>query len=106
MDMMQYYVCIQSHNMKELTKLCAKNKKYDYPHNQYYYPLHLAIEKGFLDVVELLVQSGATINYNYKESPLCAAVRFRKHEIMNFLLDQGADVSLLDEILFQIFNNI
>lgn len=98
MDMSPFYKSIEAHSIKELTQLCAKNKKLDVPNDQYYYPLHFCIEKGFLDLVKLLVEQGANVNYNYKESPLIASIKLKQIEIMNYLLENGADVSLIDEI--------
>ena len=103
MDMSPFYTSIETHNLKELTQLCAKNKKLDVPNDQYYYPLHFAIQKGFLDFVKLLVEKGANVNFNYKESPLIASIRLSQTEIMNYLLENGADVSLIDEIFFFFF---
>lgn len=98
MDMSPFYKSIEAHNIKELTQLCSKNKKFDVPNDQYYYPLHFSIEKGFLDLVKLLVEHGSNVNFNYKESPLIASIRLKQIEIMNYLLENGADVSLIDEI--------
>ena len=95
MDMSPFYKSIENHNLKELTQLCAKNKKLDVPNDQYYYPLHFAIQKGFLDFVKLLIGNGANINYNYKESPF-AAIRNRDFELVKILVEKGIPINIVN----------
>lgn len=61
-----------------------------------YTPLHQAAWKGHIDVVQYLVlQKGARLDStdNWKQTPLVISVRDYKHDVMRFLIDQGADVS-------------
>lgn len=56
-------------------------------------PLMAAAKTGKLDLVELLVKSGANVNYKneFKQSALSIAMLTRKYDIALFLLKNGAD---------------
>jgi ankyrin repeat protein len=56
-------------------------------------PLTVAIETGRLDVVKLLTGAGADINFLHQEAPIHTAIRLRKREITEYLLDSKCDVT-------------
>ena len=55
-------------------------------------PLHVACSSGHLDLVELLVESGADVDEPYQQrwTPLHAALTEGRGDIVRFLLDAGA----------------
>lgn len=56
--------------------------------------LHDMAQKGYMDKAELLVRYGADINLPdeaYQSTPLGLAVRWGHSEMVNYLLEQGAD---------------
>jgi ankyrin repeat protein len=56
-------------------------------------PLHLAVMGGHRQVIELLLNSGATIDFftTAGETPLYQAIKFNRLELTNLLIDRGAD---------------
>lgn len=68
----------------------------DERNKQYETPIHAAVERGWLDIVKLLVECGATVDnmgYMRGESPLHLAVWLNAYEIAKYLLSVGADVN-------------
>ncbi|XP_062618896.1 uncharacterized protein LOC134280501 [Saccostrea cucullata] len=63
-------------------------------------PLYHAVKRGNLQLVEVLVENGATVNEKYgmkkNATPLHIAAREGYFEISEFLLQNGADQSLKD----------
>jgi|SRR5579859_5966567 len=61
-----------------------------------YTPLMAASKEGNLQLVELLVEKGANMNYQneYKQSALSEAVIQDKYDVVLFLLKRGADYTL------------
>ena len=65
-------------------------------------PLHYAIDKAKLEVVQFLVKHGADINYSsksprgYSSTPLSHAVKQGKQDIVQYLIESGADVNYGD----------
>ncbi len=59
-------------------------------------PLHLAVQNGSQEIVELLISKGADINARDSagNTPLITALAFRKADIAKFLLLKGADVKI------------
>ncbi|WP_291115227.1 ankyrin repeat domain-containing protein [Flavobacterium sp. UBA6135] len=56
-------------------------------------PLCIAISKGELDVVKKMVSYGADVNEKTNGmTPLMYAARYNQTEIMEFLMEKGADV--------------
>ena len=56
-------------------------------------PLIAAIKKGYVDVVKLLIEYGADVNYTDKrgKKPLYYAINSsKKNEIIKLLVDEGA----------------
>lgn len=52
--------------------------------------LSLAAEEGHLDIVKMLVQAGCNVNAEYVP-PVCYAARDGRVEVVQYLLDNGAD---------------
>jgi len=67
-----------------------------------WYPLHLAVQAGHLEIVKFLIARGANINARgpFGTTPLRWALKSDQHIIANYLLEKGArDQS--DELLLQ-----
>ena len=56
-------------------------------------PLHFAVEKGFLNVIEVLLDKGADINAFGMWTPLHYAVAHGQHGVISLLLEGGADIN-------------
>ncbi|XP_058793747.1 serine/threonine-protein phosphatase 6 regulatory ankyrin repeat subunit A-like [Phymastichus coffea] len=63
-----------------------------------YTPLFLAVEKGHLAVVESLLEANARVNALAADgkTPLYVGLEFDRHEIVNVLLEHGANVHVRD----------
>lgn len=62
-------------------------------------PLHYAADTGDNDIIKLLLEHGANINYqsvNLKHTALHVATFRRYNEWVELLIDQNADIGLLD----------
>ena len=63
--------------------------------------LHIAAQKGNLDIVKMLVENGADLNAIYKAnsglSPLCIAILNYHIEVVEYLIGMGADVNYINE---------
>ena len=61
-------------------------------------PLHYAAEKGYRDIVRMLLDNGAdpTIPNNKGDTPLHAASLSGNKEILRILIDSGADINAQD----------
>ncbi len=59
-------------------------------------PLHLAVQNGKLEIVELLLSQGAYINAKDSEgnTPLITSIAFRKTDTAKLLISKGADVRI------------
>ena len=64
-------------------------------------PLHLAVEKGLLEIASLLLDRGADINAedHLDRTPLHIAILLGDLEMVSLLLDRGADHNKLDNDL-------
>lgn len=58
--------------------------------------LHYAANRGYRDIVELLLKKGAGINAqdNDNRTPLHEAMAYRRYDVARYLVDHGADTSL------------
>jgi hypothetical protein len=68
-------------------------------------PLHLAAEKGLLNIAALLLENGANINAtnnNLESTPLRIAILKNKLDVVNLLLNHGADIQV---IIKELINN-
>jgi ankyrin repeat protein/erythromycin esterase-like protein len=65
-------------------------------------PLHYAAEKGYKEIVELLIVKGADINAKNADgdTPLNVAVRFGHEDVVKFLIAKGADVSFHEAVRY------
>jgi hypothetical protein len=62
-------------------------------------PLDLACSEGHLDVVKILCERGANINYADEalgNTPLISAVLFGQQETVQYMLAKGADIKIKD----------
>ena len=60
-------------------------------------PLHVAIQKGEIDLVKKMIEYGADVNeLSSGMTPLMVAARYNKVEIIKFLLAHGAKVDFKD----------
>lgn len=60
--------------------------------------INLAIEKGYTDMVRLMISKGANVDKLNRvgQAPLAIAARFGREEIVKLLIDAGADVNQTD----------
>mgnify|MGYP001028422495 CR=1 FL=1 len=63
-------------------------------------PLHLAVVKGYAEIVQLLLENGAKIDIKAKNkdqaTPLSWAVFFQQKEMVSLLIKSGANINALD----------
>eukprot|EP01038_Epipyxis_sp_PR26KG_P013897 gene13897-18634_t len=62
-------------------------------------PLHFAADRGYIDIALLLLTSGAVINAqdNLLHTPLMNAVLCENEEMVKFLLEKSADITILND---------
>jgi len=61
-------------------------------------PLHVAIQKGEIDLVKKMIEYGADVNeVSLGLTPLMVAARYNKVEIIRYLLSHGAHADKKDE---------
>jgi ankyrin repeat protein len=56
-----------------------------------------AIDSGYLDMVQLLVEKGAPLNVVSSGTPLIRAIERRHSDIIKYLIKRGADINLADK---------
>ena len=60
--------------------------------------LTYACSNGYYDIVKLLLENGAKVNFGYKiQSPLCEAAGLRNINMVELLIQYGADVKYYNE---------
>ena len=61
-------------------------------------PLTMAIKRESQDMVQLLIDKGADLNFKNKngDSPVKYAIKYQNYNILNMLLDNGADTEIKD----------
>ena len=65
--------------------------------------LHIAAEKGYMDIVQVLVENGADLSAKTKKQGKCPfqwALEFAQPEIAMYLLENGAPPNSVDDIQF------
>lgn len=61
-------------------------------------PLGMAIAKGDVETAKKIIEYGASVNERSNGlTPLMLAARYNNVELVNFLIEKGADVKLKDE---------
>jgi ankyrin repeat protein len=85
--------------LKEGVDINVQNK-YGYREHFGYTGLLLATSYGRTEVVRLLVEMGADINFKNKDgdTALILAVVYRRNEIVSFLVENGADINVQNKI--------
>ena len=80
--------------------LCSKKDhlKLNTPNKLGKTPMHIAAAKGYIRVIQLLLEAGADINFpDLKgKTPLMEAVEHGNDDTVQFLLDKGADANAQD----------
>ena len=71
--------------------------------DEYYFPLHFAASRGLLSCAEVLIENGADVNFNYRETALFAAVKGKFYDVVDFLISKDADTTALNERVFFYF---
>jgi hypothetical protein len=92
----QLFTDIKRHNMDGLVQLLDHNASLG-RHPKHGYPLLCAVHAGFLDSVQKLLEYHADINVIDNGSALHIAFAEGKTEIMDFLLENGIDTSLVND---------
>ena len=90
---------IEKHDVEGLKKEVKENQKFvTLKDEDQRTALHVAIEKGYLDMVEVLLKGGAEINAQTKQgySPLFLATKNGNIEAINFLLSKDANPNVQD----------
>ena len=84
---------IAMRNVTGLKLFCHDFKDYEQIDEKRYFPLHYAVEKGFLDIVTILFERGADIDFNHHETAMMCAVKNKNKEITEFFVRNQADIS-------------
>lgn len=64
----------------------------------YHTPLGMAIAKGDVETAKKIIEYGASVNERSNGmTPLMLAARYNNVELVNFLLEKGADATIKDD---------
>jgi ankyrin repeat protein/L-ascorbate metabolism protein UlaG (beta-lactamase superfamily) len=88
---------IQKGDIAKVKTLISNNKELiNMKSEQGQTPLHVCVQNGRLEIVELLISQRADINAKDGEgnTPLITALSFKKTNVAKFLLSKGADVNI------------
>lgn len=94
-------LAVQADNLDEVKMLIAKGKRVNVRDRNYdgNSPLHFAVENGNLEIVQILLNAGAKINFknSEKRTPLMMLDEDATPELVNLLLRYGAQIELADK---------
>ena len=65
-------------------------------------PLELAVLENRMDMVQLLIESGANLTHNPAEL-LCGSLRSRELTLFSFLVDAGVRIPAKQEVIYRLF---
>jgi len=93
------FKAVEEGNLAEVIRLLQKganvNAREKSPYTSGNTPLHLAAEKGYEDIAELLIDKGADVMALdlYRHTPLHLAALFGHAEVAELLIAKGADLN-------------
>lgn len=89
-------------NTEMLQLLIRKGGDVNYQNSRVDAPLHIASEKGFIEIAKLLLNNGAHVNIkasNNARTPLHYAAKEGKLEIAKLLLNYNADINVISGLM-------
>jgi ankyrin repeat protein len=95
---LQYLEAIETGDLTAVVNFLAKGMPVDTKNHLDQSALYLAAKHGYTDMVTLLVDHGANINYKDCSgiTPFGIAIQYDYLEIANTLLERGADITIKD----------
>lgn len=94
-------LAVQNDDLDEVKNLIARGKRVNVRDRNYdgNSPLHFAVENGNLEIVQVLLNAGAKINFknSEKRTPLMMLDEDATPELVNLLLRYGAQVESVDK---------
>ncbi|OHS98826.1 hypothetical protein TRFO_01897 [Tritrichomonas foetus] len=96
-DLQQLFQIIKSKNIPILKSILSKRLDLNVVDNAGRVPLLFAIEYSTLDAIKLITAAGADIDFNDKESPIHTAIRLKKMDVIDYLIECGCDVNALNK---------
>lgn len=90
----------EKNNIKKIKKLIDEGLSPNSKDNSYNSLLAIAVDNNNLDVVKLLIENGANVNYSgslSNRTPLIRASKRTYPEIIEYLLEKGADIDIVDD---------
>ena len=87
---MDIFKAIENRDIQKINKIIRKRKQCVNERQNNETPLHLASERGYIEVILLLLEHGAQVNTN-NGSPLNSACQYGKLDAVEILLEYGAD---------------
>ncbi|XP_065676128.1 homeobox protein Wariai [Hydra vulgaris] len=89
---MDIFKAIENRDIKRINKLIRRKKQCVNERRNNETPLHLASERGYNEVILLLLENGAQVNTN-NGSPLNSACQYGNLDAVELLLEYGADAN-------------